>query len=82
MTIAGDSARAEARRQRSRAHELRSQADEAEARAGRFEIAHRTESETARILAPLAGIGYYRRWPGSRTAPRPHPAITGSSGST
>ncbi|MBT1623516.1 AAA family ATPase [Curtobacterium flaccumfaciens pv. oortii] len=72
MTIAGDSARVEALRQRSRAHELRRQADEAEARAGRFEIAHRTESETARILAPLAGIGYHlladRRWPGSRTA--------------
>lgn len=72
MTIAGDSAGVEGRRQRSRAHELRRQADEAEARAGRFEIAHRTEGETARILAPLAGIGYHlladRRWPGSRTA--------------
>ncbi|MBF4582000.1 UvrD-helicase domain-containing protein [Curtobacterium sp. VKM Ac-2865] len=72
MTIAGDSARVEARRQRGRATELRRQADEAEARAGRFEIAHRTESETAKVLAPLAGIGYHlladRRWPGSRTA--------------
>jgi len=72
MTIAGDSARVEARRQRGRAHELRRQADEAEARAGRFEIAHRTESETAKVLAPLAGIGYHlladRRWPGSKTA--------------
>ncbi|ROS72168.1 nuclease-like protein [Curtobacterium sp. PhB130] len=72
MTIAGDSARVEARRQRSRAHELRLQADEADARAGRFEIAHRTEGETAKVLAPLAGIGYHlladRRWPGSRTA--------------
>lgn len=72
MTIADDSARFEARRQRGRAHELRRQADEAEARASRFEIAHRTESETAKVLAPLAGIGYHlladRRWPGSRTA--------------
>lgn len=72
MTIAGDSARVEARRQRGRATELRRQADEAEARAGRFEIAHRTESETAKVLAPLAGIGYHlladRRWPGSKTA--------------
>ncbi|KQO65179.1 hypothetical protein ASF23_03445 [Curtobacterium sp. Leaf261] len=72
MTIAGDSARVEARRQRGRARELRLQADEADARAGRFEIAHRTEGETAKILAPLAGIGYHlladRRWPGSRTA--------------
>ncbi len=72
MTIAGDSARVEARRQRGRAHELRRQADDAEQRAARFEIAHNTESETAKVLAPLAGIGYHlladRRWPGSRTA--------------
>ena len=72
MTIAGDSAAAEAHRQRGHARELRRRADEAEARAGRFETAHRTESETAALLAPLAGIGYHliadRRWPGSRTA--------------
>jgi len=72
MTIAGESAGVEARRQRSHAQELRRQAHDAEQRAARFEIAHRTESETARILAPLAGIGYHlladRSWPGSRTA--------------
>jgi hypothetical protein len=72
MTIAGDSAASEALRQRGRARELRRQADEADARAGRFDIAHRTESETAALLAPLAGIGYHliadRRWPGSSTA--------------
>jgi hypothetical protein len=72
MTMAGESAGVEAHRQRSHARELRRQADDAEQRAARFEIAHRTESETARILAPLAGIGYHlladRRWPGSRTA--------------
>ncbi|WIB61436.1 3'-5' exonuclease [Curtobacterium sp. MCLR17_007] len=83
MTIAGDSARVEARRQRGRAHELRRQADEAEARAGRFELAHRTESETAKILAPLAGIGYHlladRRWPGSKTA-QVDMVVVGSAG--
>ncbi|VXA97758.1 hypothetical protein CURTO8I2_130083 [Curtobacterium sp. 8I-2] len=72
MTMAGDSAGAEARRQRSRAQELRRQAHDAEQLAARFEIAERTESETARILAPLAGIGYHlladRRWSGSGTA--------------
>ncbi|WIB34178.1 UvrD-helicase domain-containing protein [Curtobacterium sp. MCSS17_005] len=72
MTMAGESAGVEAHRQRSHARELRRQADDAEQRAARFEIAHRTESETARILAPLAGIGYHlladRSWPGSRTA--------------
>ncbi|MFJ3383396.1 MULTISPECIES: UvrD-helicase domain-containing protein [unclassified Curtobacterium] len=73
----------EARRQRGRAHELRRQADEAEARAGRFEIAHRTESETAKVLAPLAGIGYHlladRRWPGSKTA-QVDMVVVGSAG--
>ncbi|MFJ2980737.1 UvrD-helicase domain-containing protein [Curtobacterium sp. NPDC087082] len=72
MTIAGESAGVEARRQRSHAQELRRQAHDAEQRADRFEIAERTESETAQLLAPLAGIGYHlladRRWPGSRTA--------------
>jgi hypothetical protein len=72
MTMAGESAGFEARNQRSHARELRRQADDAEQRAARFEIAERTESETARILAPLAGIGYHlladRRWPGSSTA--------------
>ncbi|GAA3339126.1 hypothetical protein GCM10017714_13350 [Curtobacterium pusillum] len=72
MTIAGESAGVEARRQRSHAQELRRQANDAEQRAARFEIAERTESETAQLLAPLAGIGYHlladRRWPGSRTA--------------
>ncbi|WP_420364271.1 UvrD-helicase domain-containing protein [Curtobacterium sp. L3-7] len=83
MTIAGDSARTEARRQRDRAHELRRQADEAEARASRFDIAHRTESETAKVLAPLAGIGYHlladRRWPGSKTA-QVDMVVVGSAG--
>lgn len=83
MTIAGDSARTEARRRRGRAHELRRQADEAEARASRFDIAHRTESETAKILAPLAGIGYHlladRRWPGSKTA-QVDMVVVGSAG--
>ncbi|MFJ3380303.1 UvrD-helicase domain-containing protein [Curtobacterium sp. NPDC090217] len=83
MTIAGDSARTEARRQRGRAHELRRQADEAEARAGRFDIAHRTETETAKVLAPLAGIGYHlladRRWPGSKTA-QVDMVVVGSAG--
>ncbi len=72
MTMAGESAGLEARRQRGLADAHRRQADDAERRAERFEIAERTESETARILAPLAGIGYHlladRRWPGSRTA--------------
>lgn len=72
MTMAGESAGVEARRQRSHAQELRRQAHDAEQRAARFEIAERTESETAQLLAPLAGIGYHlladRRWPGSRTA--------------
>ncbi|WP_376764444.1 nuclease-related domain-containing protein [Curtobacterium sp. B8] len=35
-------------------------------------MAERTEAETARFLAPLAGIGYHlladRRWPGSKHA--------------
>lgn len=72
MTIAGTSAGAEARRLRGRADEHRRQADEAEQRAERYEIAERTEAETARVLAPLAGIGYHlladRRWPGSKHA--------------
>ncbi len=72
VTIAGTSAGAEARRLRGRADEHRRQADEAEQRAGRYEIAERTEAETARVLAPLAGIGYHlladRRWPGSKHA--------------
>ncbi len=72
MTLAGESAGTEARRQRSLAAEHRRRADDAEETAARYEIAERTESETARVLAPLAGIGYHlladRRWPGSRTA--------------
>ncbi|WP_416394491.1 MULTISPECIES: UvrD-helicase domain-containing protein [unclassified Curtobacterium] len=72
MTMAGESAGVAAHRQRSHAQELRRQAHDAEQRAARFEIAERAESETARLLAPLAGIGYHlladRRWPGSRTA--------------
>jgi len=72
VTIAGTSAGAEARRLRGRADEHRRQADEAEQQAGRYEIAERTEAETARVLAPLAGIGYHlladRRWPGSKRA--------------
>ncbi|WP_206556280.1 3'-5' exonuclease [Curtobacterium luteum] len=72
MTIAGTSAGAEARRLRGRADEHRRQADEDEQQAGRYEIAERTEAETARVLAPLAGIGYHlladRRWPGSMHA--------------
>lgn len=72
MTIAGTATGAEARRFRGRADEHRRQANEDEQRAGRYEIAERTEAETARVLAPLAGIGYHlladRRWPGSRHA--------------
>ncbi|PZF56524.1 nuclease [Curtobacterium sp. MCSS17_008] len=72
MTMAGESAGTEARRQRGLAAEHRRRADEADQRAARFEIAERTESATAKVLAPLAGIGYHlladRRWPGSRTA--------------
>ncbi len=72
MTLAGESAGTEACRQRGLAAEHRRHADDAEQRAARYEIAERTESETARVLAPLAGIGYHlladRRWPGSRTA--------------
>jgi hypothetical protein len=72
MTLAGESAGLEAERQRRRAAELVQQAAEASARADRFELAHRTEEETARTLAPLAAIGYHlladRRWPGSRSA--------------
>jgi hypothetical protein len=72
MTLAGESAGLEAQRQRRRAAELGHQAAEAIVRADRFEVAHRTEEETARTLAPLAAIGYHlladRRWPGSRTA--------------
>ncbi|WP_022902722.1 UvrD-helicase domain-containing protein, partial [Curtobacterium sp. B8] len=72
MTMAGESAGTEARRQRGLAAEHRRRATEADQRASRFEIAERTESETARVLAPLAGIGYHlladRRWPGSGTA--------------
>lgn len=71
MTMAGESAGVEAHRQRSHARELLRQADDAEQRATQFEIAHRTESETTRVLAPLAGIGHHllahRRWPGSHT---------------
>ncbi|KTR04602.1 nuclease [Curtobacterium luteum] len=70
--MAGTSAGAEARRLRGRADEHRRQADEDEQQAGRYEIAERTEAETARVLAPLAGIGYHlladRRWPGSMHA--------------
>ncbi len=72
MTLAGESAGTEARRQRGLAAEHRRRAHDAEQTAARYEIAERTESETARVLAPLAGIGYHlladRRWPGSRTA--------------
>lgn len=72
MTLAGESAGVEARRSRDRAEQHRRQADAEDARASRFEIAHRTEAETARLLAPLAGIGYHlladRAWPGSTTA--------------
>jgi hypothetical protein len=72
VTIAGTSAVAEARRLRGRADEHRRQADEAEQQAGCYEIAERTEAETAQVLAPLAGMGYHlladRRWPGSKHA--------------
>jgi len=72
VTIAGTSAGAEARRFRGRADEHRRQAEEAEQQAGRYEIAERTGAGNARVLAPLAGIGYHlladRRRPGSKHA--------------
>lgn len=53
------------------------------ATAARFNIAHRTESETAKVRAPLPGIGYHlladRPWPGSRTA-QVDKVIGGSAG--
>lgn len=58
VTIAGTSAGAEARRLRGRADEHLRQADEAEQRAGRYEIAEHTEAKASRLPAPLVGIGY------------------------
>lgn len=70
--IAGESAGVEAERQLRRAVALESAAGVARATAGRYAIAARTEEATARVLAPLAAVGYTllpdRRWPGSRTA--------------
>ncbi|WIB64621.1 MULTISPECIES: UvrD-helicase domain-containing protein [unclassified Curtobacterium] len=70
--IAGESAGVEAQRQLRRAAALETAAGVARATAKRFAIAHRTEEETARLLAPLGAIGYHlladRRWPGSRHA--------------
>lgn len=54
MTMTGKSAGVEARCQRGHAREVRRQADDAEQCGARFEIAHRTEGETARIPAPSA----------------------------
>lgn len=69
---AGGSADAEARRQFALVESYRTAMLEAQATAGRYLIAARTERHTARTLAPLAGIGYHllpdRRWPGARRA--------------
>jgi hypothetical protein len=72
MSIAGESAGVEAHRQRERANALEKAAAEARATADRYDIAHRTEAVTARILAPLGALGHVlladRRWPGSKRA--------------
>ncbi len=70
--VAGDSAGAESRRQLALADAHEKAAAEARAAAGRFGIAEVTEKQTARTLAPLAGLGYFlladRCWPGTRRA--------------
>lgn len=70
--VAGDSAGAESRRQLALAEAHERAAADARAAAGRYGIAEVTEKNTARALAPLAGIGYHlladRRWPGTKRA--------------
>lgn len=69
---AGESAGAEARRQRALADAHERAAREARAAAGRFDIAASTEKRTAQRLSPLAAFGHHlladRRWPGTRRA--------------
>lgn len=57
MFMAEQSAGTEARRRRHPEAEHRRRADDADQQAARCENAERTESGTARVLAPLAGIG-------------------------
>ncbi len=72
MSRAGESARQEAERARSRVDAHLAAAEAERARLQNFLIAAETEKRTARALAPLAAAGYHlladRRWPKSRTA--------------
>lgn len=73
VMAAGDSAGAEARRQRALANAHRREADQAEEAASRYGIAEVTERRIAAMLARLDGVGGYhlvpdRRWPGSARA--------------
>ncbi len=69
---AGDSAGREARRQLARAEALRQEAARARLAAQNYALASTTERATARMLAPLAAVGWHllpdRGWPGSRSA--------------
>ena len=67
---AGSSAAQEAERQRRLVAAHERAADEARRKMGSFGVAHRTELQTSRTLAPLAAMGYHqladRAWPGTR----------------
>lgn len=69
---AGDSAAAEAQRQRALADAHAREVQTARATSLRYELAARTERATATALAPLAAAGFHlladRAWPGSRRA--------------
>lgn len=69
---AGDSAAAEAQRQRALADAHAREVLTARATSQRYELAARTERATAAALAPLAAAGFHlladRAWPGSRRA--------------
>lgn len=69
---AGDSAGREARRQLARAEAFEQEAERARAAAQNYSLASTTERATARVLAPLAAVGWHllpdRGWPGSRSA--------------
>ena len=69
---AGESAGAEARRQRALAQAHDQAAAEARATAARYGLAEVTERRTARTLAPLSGLGHFlladRCWPGTKRA--------------
>lgn len=69
---AGDSAGREAERQLARAAAFDQEAERARTAARNFAVASTTERATARVLAPLAAVGWHllpdRGWPGSRTA--------------